>query len=182
MVLFDQDALITFAAEVNGEVHDRPLRRAIDSKIRDFFLCFDTADWDGVEEHLSPNAKLIDKLVDPGHIHTGNDSIIDWLTLERGVSQHTIHHLLLVDRGRVTCYVSTFWTNKHDLIDQCDDKPQFGEERDVYIIDLDDQQQIKRIERRANDSKILEHDGDLVAMENAAAEAEKHAMQMKEII
>ncbi|KAK2005655.1 hypothetical protein LZ32DRAFT_545625 [Colletotrichum eremochloae] len=161
-----------FATEVGIELRDLPLRAAIDDMIRHFFECFDRADWDGMREHLSlDGAKLIDSEDDPATMHTYTNSVVDFFEgYHTHYDQITAHHLLLVDRGRVTCHVSHFALM---------DGSQFSEERTVYIIDLDGEANIKRIELRAQkNKKVLSHDGGLRAMRAAAAKAEKNAVKM----
>ncbi|KAK1986966.1 hypothetical protein LZ30DRAFT_685019 [Colletotrichum cereale] len=57
MTWYDPKAFAAFIAEVNGDSRDRPLRGAIEGKIRDFFTCFDDEIYDRLREHLSPNGK-----------------------------------------------------------------------------------------------------------------------------
>ncbi|KAK1961694.1 hypothetical protein LY78DRAFT_588171 [Colletotrichum sublineola] len=170
MADFDFDHFTSFVAEVDNELQDVPLRAAIDSKIRHFFKCFDAADWEGMEEHLSvDDPKLLDFVAAPTKIHANMD-VLDFLINSKRPDQVTAHHLLLVDRGRVTCYVSHF-----SMIGSS----QFNVERNVYIIDLDGNHRIKRIERRAHKNKdYLTRSGDLDAMQEAAADAEDDAMKM----
>ncbi|KAK2057298.1 hypothetical protein LY76DRAFT_111272 [Colletotrichum caudatum] len=176
----DREALATFAHEFHNELRDRPMRGHVDDNIREFFASFDIEDWISMREHLSPDAKLIDQLSGPDDIYTNQDSIINWFQGRKLPSQRTSHHLLLIDRGRVTCYVSQFSV-------QCTrinhSNPQFQEVYKVFIIDLDDTYKIRRIELRAfNNKDSVTHDGDLKAMDAAAREVEKNAIKMDDSI
>ncbi|KAK1573886.1 uncharacterized protein LY79DRAFT_583379 [Colletotrichum navitas] len=177
MTYYDRDALDTFIAEVSGELRDRPMRAAIDGKIRHFFKCIDEADWDGVRMHLSLDAKLIGDLVGPGDIFIGIDRVMKWFTEARNHNQLTAHQLLLIDRGRVTCYVTHFWSLNADDMDS---KPEFCKTREVYIIDLDDSHQIRRFERRYHEQDELLFDGGFKEMKRAFEKAELHAIELKE--
>ncbi|KAK2029775.1 hypothetical protein LX32DRAFT_638753 [Colletotrichum zoysiae] len=166
-----------FVAEVSDELRDRPLRGAIDSQIRHLFECFDEGHWDGVRQHLSPDAKLIDSLDGPEDIYTYTDSIMTWFEAARYPNQRTAHQLLLVDRGRVTCYVTHFAppdpnTKFNEQV--------FHQKREVYIIDLDEQYQIRRIELRGNTDSMVERNGSSEAVAEIVRQINSDAIQMTE--
>ncbi|KAK2005656.1 hypothetical protein LZ32DRAFT_505946, partial [Colletotrichum eremochloae] len=102
---YNGDRLADFVAILNNELRDRPLRQLTDRMIRRFFKYFD----DGCSkmgEYLSPDAKLITGLKSPGDIYNDPESIIGWFNLSGHSDQKTSLQLLLVDRGRVTCYAT----------------------------------------------------------------------------
>ncbi|EFQ35488.1 hypothetical protein CGRA01v4_00046 [Colletotrichum graminicola] len=148
MTRYDQDAHAVFVEQVSGELRDRPLRATIDSKIRHLFKCFDDENWDGMRAHLSPSVILIDQLDGPEDIYTHTEDIMSWFEEFWHPNQHTAHQLLLVDRGRVTCYVTHFWMNDECFV--------FIAEQEVYIIDLDDRHQVRRFERRRQERHNLD--------------------------
>lgn len=158
MEYYGQEALNLFAAE--GNLRDRALRGAIEGKIRHFFDCIDHGKWKEVKGHLRSDAKLLDRLRGPGDIHSGIPSIVAQLKEEVVSGQKIVHKLLVVDRGRVTCYVAQF--SMHAAQDGIPDR--FSETRWVYLIDLDEQQQIERIEIRDDDNKYFCHEGDTRTM------------------
>ncbi|WQF84070.1 hypothetical protein CDEST_09084 [Colletotrichum destructivum] len=169
MEYYGQEALNLFVAE--GNLRDRALRGAIEGKIRHFFDCIDHEKWKEVKGHLRSDAKLLDRLRDPGDIYSGILSIVAHLKGEVVSGQKIVHKLLIVDRGRVTCYVAQF--SMHTGQDAIPDR--FYETRWVYLIDLDEQQQIERIEIRDH-NKYFCHEGDTRMMEKAIEAAEEDAM------
>ncbi|KAK2057299.1 hypothetical protein LY76DRAFT_111267 [Colletotrichum caudatum] len=172
-VNYSEDSVAIFAAEVS-EVSDRPLRDCVGRFVRGFFQSFDTGS--DIKYFFSPGARLVDGLVAPGEVLAGADKIVGWFKSKRGPGQQTAHNLLLVDRGRVTCYVTHFWTAGSDA----DGKPLFRERREVYIIDLDEGLRIKRFEKRYHKNDAITRYGSSEAMEAAAEEVENNGMKMRE--
>ncbi|TQN64865.1 hypothetical protein CSHISOI_10565 [Colletotrichum shisoi] len=172
MEYYGQEALNLFVAE--GNLRDRALRGAIKSKILHFFDCMDKEDWEGVGRHLRSDARLFYKLCTPGDIHSGIESILSQLMEGTISGQKTVQKLLLVDRGRVTCYVAQFWMQ---TVEDGED-PFSSESRLVFVIDLDEQQQIRRIEIRDDENEDLVHEGDEFMMGRVVEAAEKDAMRL----
>ncbi|CCF36532.1 hypothetical protein CH063_08078 [Colletotrichum higginsianum] len=174
MAYHGQTALNLFADEINGELRDRALRGAIEGKIRHFFDCVDKKNWPGVQEHLRPDVKLLLRLRGPGDIYRNQHYVVEQLKREVASGQTTVHKLLLVDRGRVTCYAATFWMARV----KAEQTPYFFESHQVFVIDLDDRHQIKRIDIRDNTDDVMQHDGDKDKMEIAIEETKTDAMHL----
>ncbi|KAJ0162457.1 hypothetical protein CTA2_4527 [Colletotrichum tanaceti] len=168
-VYFGQEAINLFADE--GNLRDRALRGAIEGKIRHFFECIDEENWKEITRHLASDAKLLARLLDPSDIYSGIQSIVARLKNEVASGQKTVHKLLIVDRGRVTCYVAQFWMHQNM-------RSTFFESREVYVIDIDDRHQFKRIEIRDHDRERMQHDGDEEMMKKAVKRAEMDAMRL----
>ncbi|KAK1995079.1 hypothetical protein LX36DRAFT_713436 [Colletotrichum falcatum] len=172
-----QDALVIFINEVNSKMRDLPMRQFTEGKIRHFFKCFDDADWEGMKTHLRADVRLVASLGSPDGIHDGIDRTVEWFLRNRGPDQHTAHQLLLVDRGRVTCCTTEFWAARDGLSSVY---PRFCEQRVVYVIELDPEQNIRRIELREHtQGAVVDRDGGLGAMMKAVEEAKKRAVVMK---
>ncbi|KAK2041738.1 hypothetical protein LZ31DRAFT_543843 [Colletotrichum somersetense] len=102
---------------------------------------------------------------------------MSWFEAAKYPHQLTAHHLLLVDRGRVTCYVTHFaLPNSNSKLN----KPTFHQKREVYIIDLDEQYQIRRIELRGNTDSMVERDGSSEVVAEIVRQIDSDAIQMKE--
>ncbi|KAK1961695.1 hypothetical protein LY78DRAFT_721508 [Colletotrichum sublineola] len=168
---YNEDRLADFIA-INNELRDRPLRQLTDRMIRRFFESFDN-DCSKMTEYLSPDAKLITGLKSPGDIYNDPEAIIGWFKRSRCKNQKTSLQLLLVDRGRVTCYATHFRTAFSVT-------HKFWETRQVYIMDLNDRNQIQRIELRGHENESVMRDGGRDAMLQACIESELNAMKMKE--
>ncbi|KAK1520301.1 uncharacterized protein CCOS01_10420 [Colletotrichum costaricense] len=159
MMSTDRDDLEHFTAEVNGEVSDRPMRSVIDTRIRSFYNAIDRGDWDAAKGYLREDAKLDDQ----------------------EEYQSTVFKLLVVDRGRATCYLEAFWIET-----VCENEvaakaaPEFERARMVCIFDVDEKCLIRRIEFRDTDQETITTGGGLKELRHAAKESKKDVVVMKE--
>ncbi|KAF4809096.1 hypothetical protein CGCSCA5_v011749 [Colletotrichum siamense] len=144
-----------FADELTGDSRDRPLRYEIENKISVFFDDINEKRWTSVKSYFNDDARVIFGFRSPNQII---DKDVD-LVIERirektdGMRRVTVPTLVLVDRGRVTCFLTNLWIE----IDERDDDATldlveadtlFGEMHEVAIIDLDDEYKFKRVEFR----------------------------------
>ncbi|KAK1458614.1 hypothetical protein CCUS01_09278 [Colletotrichum cuscutae] len=181
MMSTDRDDLENFTAEVNGEVSDRPMRSVIDTRIRSFYNAIDRGDWDAAKGYLREDAKLVWSLDSPGAILNGADSVIQYYQDDQEEYQSTVFKLLVVDRGRATCYLEAFWIET-----VCENEvaakaaSEFERARMVCIFDVDEKCLIRRIEFRDTDQETITTGGGLKELRHAAKESKKDVVVMKE--
>lgn len=181
MMSTDRDDLEHFTAEVNGEVSDRPMRSVIDTRIRSFYTAIDTGDWDAAKGYLREDAKLVESLDRPGSIYNGADSVIQYYENNQGEHENTVVKLLVVDRGRATCYLEAFWlwtVYTSGVAPKAESE--FKRARMVCIFDVDEKYLIRRIEIRETDQETITTGGSLKEMRDAVKESRKDVVVMKE--
>ncbi|KAE9568724.1 hypothetical protein CGMCC3_g15142 [Colletotrichum fructicola] len=100
-----------FADELTGDSRDRPLRYEIENKISIFFDDINEKRWTSVKSYFNDDARVIFGFRCPNQII---DKDVD-LVIERirektdGMRRVTVPTLVLVDRGRVTCFLTNLW-------------------------------------------------------------------------
>ncbi|KXH30242.1 hypothetical protein CNYM01_04164 [Colletotrichum nymphaeae SA-01] len=177
----DRDDLEQFIAEVHGEVSDRPMRSVIDSRIRNFYNAIEREDCDAAKSYLREDAKLVGSLDSPGSIYNGADSVIEYYEYNQGEHESTVVKLLVVDRGRATCYFEAFWIQTvHESGVAAKAASEFKRARMVCIFNVDEKYLIRRIEFRDTDQESITTCGSLKEMRDAAKESEKDVVVMKE--
>ncbi|KAF4775745.1 hypothetical protein HER10_EVM0000327 [Colletotrichum scovillei] len=177
----DRDDLEQFTAEVNGEVSDRPMRSVIDTRTRSFYNAIEREDWDAAKGYLREDAKLVGSLDSPGSIYNGADKVIEYYQYNQEEHESTVVKLLVVDRGRATCYFEAFWIEtvyESEVAAKAASK--FKRARMVCIFDVDEKYLIRRIEFRDTDQETITTDGSLKEMRDAAKESKKDVVAMKE--
>ncbi|KAI8292056.1 hypothetical protein K4K56_006337 [Colletotrichum sp. SAR 10_98] len=160
------DRFQVFADELTGDSRDRPLRYEIENKISVFFDDINEKRWTSVKSYFNDDARVIFGFRSPNQII---DKDVD-LVIERirektdGMRRVTVPTLVLVDRGRVTCFLTNLWID----IDERDDDATldlveadtlFGEMHEVAIIDLDDEYKFKRVEFRTTTRQEIRQRG-----------------------
>ncbi|KAI8316628.1 hypothetical protein K4K61_003284 [Colletotrichum sp. SAR11_59] len=152
------DRFQVFADELTGDSRDRPLRYEIENKISIFFDDINEKRWTSVNGYFNDDARVIFGFRSPNQII---DKDVD-LVIERirektdGMRRVTVPTLVLVDRGRVTCFLTNLWIDidgRDDdaTLDLVEADTLFGEMHEVAIIDLDDEYRFKRVEQNFDD-------------------------------
>ncbi|KAK1633260.1 hypothetical protein BDP81DRAFT_452366 [Colletotrichum phormii] len=181
MADFSQEELKLFATEVNGEVSDRPMCGIIDVKIRGFYQTIDNGHWNTAAEYLREDAKLVADLAMPGSIHENTNSVVDYYRARYYRLKRTVIKLLVIDRGRATCSLESFWlVDKHRCDVPAMKATTLMRQREVCVIDLDENHLIKRIEYRDTSERISVTKGSRKKMNHAVAESEKDVVVMME--
>ncbi|OHE98248.1 hypothetical protein CORC01_06445 [Colletotrichum orchidophilum] len=178
---YSQHDFNLFIAEVCGEVRDRPMRWAIDARIREFYNAIDRQDWKVARNFLRHDAKFITTLAGPGGIEDNADGIVQKIRAMHFSRQRTVIKLLVIDRGRATCFLEHFWMlgdEEWHLIAKV--PPCFYRFSAVEVLDLDEKFFIKRIENRDIDPQCRITNGTFEEMNAAAAKSKKEATVMGE--
>ncbi|KAF5510412.1 hypothetical protein CGCS363_v002103 [Colletotrichum siamense] len=155
-----------FADELTADSRDRPLRYEIENKISVFFDDINEKRWTSVKSYFNDDARVIFGFRSPNQII---DKDVD-LVIERirektdGMRRVTVPTLVLVDRGRVTCFLTNLWIEIDDrdddaTLDLVEADTLFGEMHEVAIIDLDDEYKFKRVEFRTTTRQEIRQRG-----------------------
>lgn len=164
----------TYAAELAGSSRDRAMHPAIEHMVRQFFRALDDEDLDVdiVMSFFSNNPTVIMALDEPGDIWSGVVQVQELVETWAGQAEQTIPKIILVDRGRVSCHIVTFFF--YDLENNPD---QFTERHQVVVMDLDKDNRIEpqRLEFRYTNRKDKIHKGGPDLYDALAKEAEEDA-------
>ncbi|KAK2769957.1 hypothetical protein CKAH01_14893 [Colletotrichum kahawae] len=146
-----------FADELTGDSRDRPLRYELENKISTFFDDINEKRWAIVKSYFSEDARVIFGLNNPNLIVDKDVDKVITRTREKGYGMRrvTVPTLVLVNRGRITCFLTNVWieTDEKDddeTLDIAEEDARFGEHHEVAIIDLDDEYKFKRVEFRTH--------------------------------
>ncbi|KAI8263404.1 hypothetical protein K4K58_013004 [Colletotrichum sp. SAR11_239] len=144
-----------FADELTGDSRDRPLRYEIENKISIFFDDINEKRWTSVKSYFNDDARVIFGFRSPNQIVNKDVDLVIERIREKtdGMRRVTVPTLVLVDRGRVTCFLTNLWIEIDDrdddaTLDLVEADTLFGEMHEVAIIDLDDEYKFKRVEFR----------------------------------
>ncbi|KAH0436402.1 hypothetical protein CcaCcLH18_04422 [Colletotrichum camelliae] len=145
-----------FADELTGDSRDRPLRYELENKISTFFDDINEKRWAIVKSYFNEDARVIFGFNNPNLIVDKDVDKVITRIREKGYGMRrvTVPTLVLVDRGRITCFLTNVWIETDEKDD--DETPdiaeadaRFGEQHEVAIIDLDDEYKFKRVEFRS---------------------------------